>query len=189
MRVGLGIDQAMGKTGVAIIQENLELVDVACISLARSGDARLYELAERLTAFAAYPIFWVAMEGLSLGSVNRLGLLGEVSGAVKLWSQSRLGLLPLVVAPSQLKLFATGKGQASKAQVVRYAVSNHGAALEQLVPETAKAWKEAKGQADPVGHDMADAITLAEIAVLAGTSQRPRTRAQAEVLKKLKADK
>lgn len=137
------------------------------------GSERLREIYRRLDGFAdTYPELRpqvATVEGPSLGSIHRGFDLGEASGVVKVWATLRYGLFPLVVTPSQLKLFATGNGATKdKGPVVQYAVRrfNHPFTLE--------------------ANDAADASVLAEIGFLLFSGARPGTRAQAEVVRALK---
>lgn len=133
------------------------------------GAKRLRRIYDELQAtVSAYQGPWgcPTIEGPSLGSTHREFDLGEASGVVKLWLLSHTQEEPQVVAPAQLKLFATGNAQASKDEVQEYVTAR----FDQEVD----------------GDDAADAAVLAEIAWYLTTKARPRTRVQAEVLHALR---
>lgn len=105
-----------------------------------------------------------ALEGPSLDSVHREFDLGEVSGVARLLAYRLSGAEPLVVAPTLLKKFATGRGGASKEDVLHAVKTATGLAL--------------------TNDDEADAVVLAWVA-RAGHTGQVATRAQAEVVKTL----
>lgn len=106
------------------------------------------------------------IEGPSLNSSHREYDLGEGSGVLKLWLMENTGQEPWIVAPTQLKLFATGDAHATKEVVQRYVEERFAQKVD--------------------GDDASDAAVLAEISWYLGTGARPKTRAQAEVLHALK---
>lgn len=66
----------------------------------------------------AYDDVHVAMEGYAMGRTFNREKLGELGGVVKLAHATVFGSDPLVVPPTSLKKFITGKGNASKKEVV-----------------------------------------------------------------------
>lgn len=79
-----------------------------------SGVTRLTEIRDFLTAqitssLRGYKIADVAMEGYAFGS-QMANMLGELGGMVKLAVYETLGIRPLIVPPTSLKKFVTGKG-------------------------------------------------------------------------------
>lgn len=66
----------------------------------------------------AYDEVHVAMEGYAMGRTFNREKLGELGGVVKLAHATVFGSDPLVVPPTTLKKFVTGKGNASKKEVV-----------------------------------------------------------------------
>ena len=103
-----------------------------------------------------------ALEGPSLGSTHREFDLGEVSGVVRQAVYHSWSIEPLVVAPTQLKLFATGNSSSDKDAVVN-AVN--------------KQWG-----IDTSNDNVADAVTLAQIARAAHLGIRCATRRQMDVV-------
>jgi crossover junction endodeoxyribonuclease RuvC len=67
----------------------------------------------------------VAMEGYSFGSANRAHMAGELGAAVKL-ALYDLGSVPLIIPPSSVKKYATGKGNAKKDLMILACYKNWG---------------------------------------------------------------
>lgn len=82
----------------------------------------------------------IAMEGYSYGSQLNREKLGELGGLVKMVSFLLFGKSPTVFAPTTLKQFITGKGNASKEDMV--------VAIQRIDPEV-------------TNHNVADAYGLA----------------------------
>lgn len=132
---------------------------------------------ERLTAIYRFVIDAVearnarvlhaALEGPSLASVHREFDLGEASGVVRLALYHLMAVEPLVVAPSQLKVFAAGWGDADKDEVLNAVNRQWGTAL--------------------ADDNEADAVVLAQIARAVHLRTRCATRKQAEVVHALLA--
>lgn len=106
-----------------------------------------------------------AVEGPSLKSKHREFDLGEVSGVVRYAIYSFWAVEPLVVAPVQLKLYATGLAGADKDEVLNAVNHTWGTAL--------------------TDDNEADAVVLAQIARSAHLRTRCATRKQQEVVAKL----
>jgi crossover junction endodeoxyribonuclease RuvC len=66
----------------------------------------------------------VALEGYSYASPNQAHQMGELGGPVRLLLY-RLGIPMVVVQPSGLKKFATGKGNANKDQMLAAAIRRY----------------------------------------------------------------
>lgn len=83
------------------------------------GAARLAFIREVFLHFLGKnSIQGVAIEGYSVGSVNRPFDLGEVSGVLRQTVYTATGLECVVVPPSTLKKYATGLSHASKEQMI-----------------------------------------------------------------------
>ena len=113
----LGVDQALRKIGVCVLQGS-EGVDLKLIlpPVDLRGPERLQYLRDALWNYLApYKgrITKCAMEAQSLGSIGDLDQLGQINGVVQVLL-SDLGTTPLLVAPALLKKFVTGQGQATK---------------------------------------------------------------------------
>jgi crossover junction endodeoxyribonuclease RuvC len=66
----------------------------------------------------------VAMEGYAFGS-QMANMLGELGGMVKL-TLLEFNIYPLIVPPTNLKKYATGKGNIPKSQIILYVYKNFG---------------------------------------------------------------
>jgi crossover junction endodeoxyribonuclease RuvC len=115
-------------------------------------------------ATAPDPLQGGAIEGCSYGSTHREFALGEVSGLLRADLYDR-GVDLLVVPPTMLKKFATGRGHATKTQVMT--------AVETL-------WG-----AKDLDDNSADAVVLAQIA-RAFRQGVYHHRCQAEVIRALR---
>jgi len=72
------------------------------------------EIKKRLDNVKKYVIM---LEGYSMGAKGRLFDIGEATGIFKLFL-SQENIKPLVIAPTQIKKLATGKGNANKFQML-----------------------------------------------------------------------
>lgn len=162
----IGVDPGLRAPAAAIVSQEGKLVAAATFTISREsrGATRLTEVYDALLAFAApWGSFEASgIEGPSLGSTHREYDLGEGSGVLKLGLfRIAEGEEPVIIEPTRLKLFATGRGDADKEEVMEYVVRNHGAVD---------------------GTDAADAAVIALIVHGLRYKTRPATRAQAEVL-------
>lgn len=161
----LGVDQSLREPGIALVNEGGKV----CLALSSKvsqtlrGGQRLAHIQKTLlNTVGALQVLYAAMEGPSLNSAHREFDLGEVSGVVRATIFDSWAIEPLIVPPTQLKLFAAGRGGASKTEVIN-AVN--------------KAWNVS------VDNDnVADAIVLAQIARAAHSGGRCDTRYQADVI-------
>lgn len=111
------------------------------------------------------------MEGYSYGSAGRVFEIAEGAGVIKL-ALAQHGIIPVIVAPSQLKKFSTGKGMWPKA-VAKLKVWE--AANNLNIAETIPA-KE---------FDRSDSTVLCRIAQVIGTKEMLTIRASLEVIHEL----
>lgn len=124
----IGIDQsysgfaitAMNDTGsrTTVYKSDLRGVD-------RLADIQKH-LVETLTNYHNYiPIKDAAIEGYAFGS-QMSNMLGELGGMVKLTLRG-FGIYPLIIPPTTLKKYVTGKGQGiSKSQIMLHAYKKWG---------------------------------------------------------------
>lgn len=117
MPVYVGVDQALRKIGVCVLRGD-EGVDLKLLLPPADlrGPERLQYLRDALWNYLSPyqgKIAKSAMEAQSLGSMGDLDQLGQINGVVQVLL-SDLGTAPLLVAPSLLKKFVTGQGQATK---------------------------------------------------------------------------
>jgi len=167
MQLYLGVDQSLQRPGLALVAPDGTVVHTATTRVGEKvrGAKRLTAIyrfvVDALTARNAI-VLHAALEGPSLDSVHREFDLGEASGVVRLALYHLKAVEPLVVAPSQLKLFAAGRGDADKDEVLNAVNQQWGTAL--------------------TDDNEADAVVLAQIARAAHQRTRCSTRKQAEVV-------
>jgi len=112
-----------------------------------------------------------AVEGPALGATSRADDLGQVRGVILL-TLYRHGIPSLIVAPTSLKKFATGHGQAKKDKMIQTAVAE---LKRELNDDEADAyWLSRIAQAY---HDEGETLTRAQREVLHGI-RNPKTRMQ-----------
>lgn len=117
----IGIDPSLLRTGYA-----MEGGEVGTISPPKGvrGPGRLMYIRDAILSLLDEGVTFVAYEGYAMGRfAGRAFDLGELGGVLKVvfWERK----LPfLIVPPSSLKLFATGKGNADKSRVCE-AMSRH----------------------------------------------------------------
>lgn len=174
-----GLDLSLSATGIASVNDvgaaAMETIRMPSIPIGsldnRAPLERIRAICRQVHGWIGLqgPNFIVCMEGLSFGSNDpsaqeRAGL----HFAMRM-SLDDIGIVPAIVAPTQVKKFATGKGNADKALVMMHVFKNWG-----LTP----------------GNDNeADAFVLAKIgACLLGFSE-PTNQAQREVLEAIRAPK
>ena len=113
MRNIIGLDLSLTSTGVAIGDSQFAIASKA------TGVERLNEISRAIAElFVDMPEPAVVMEGYSFGSRNSQShSIGELGGVVKLtlWG---LGVPFVIVPPTSRAKFATGRGNASKSEVV-----------------------------------------------------------------------
>jgi len=165
-----GIDPSLRGTGLAYLADGeFDLIGLPEKKLV--GVERLAALRTRLRnvldILADYRTFAV-IEGYSYDSVGRLAQLGEWGGVIRVELYTR-GIQFVVPTPAQLKQFVTGRGDATKEQMIEAVESVYG--LEVADDD-----------------DLADAAGLARLGYvyLTGDSQR---RCELEVVKSMKAPK
>lgn len=113
MRNVIGLDLSLTSTGVAVGDRQF------AITSKLSGVERLNEISRAIAElFVDMPEPAVVMEGYSFGSRNSQShSIGELGGVVKLtlWG---MGVPFVIVPPTSRAKFATGRGNASKSEVV-----------------------------------------------------------------------
>lgn len=163
----LGIDQAAINTGFVLLERgtNVPVVQRLINTKGYDGGYRLQFLFSSIRdAIGGRKVSAAALEGYSMDSVHRAMDLGEIGGIVRL-ALVQENITYLVVPPSSLKKYVTGRGDADK---------------DKMMDAVARKWGVTIPQ-----NDVADAYGLAHLArasVLGGT----RDRAEAEVLQLFK---
>ena len=107
----IGIDPSYSGFGITVLMYDEYFTQV--IKFDNSGSTRLANIYEYLQNYLEsitdeHPIKEVAMEGYAYGS-QMSHMLGELGGVVKL-ALHYYGIEPLIVAPTSLKKYVTGKG-------------------------------------------------------------------------------
>lgn len=165
----LGVDQALGNTGVVVLSADshrpLYLDTIRTGST--KGAKRLQLIRDSLTRIIqAYGVTFAALEGYSIRSVNRPFDLGEVGGVVRLcFLDQRVEYV--TVAPTSLKKYVSGSGRADKKIMRRATLEKWGIDIDQ--------------------NDACDAYGLAHIARAIRESLPTTDRAELEVVRGLKA--
>lgn len=130
----MGLDLSLTSTGVC------NILGVNCSLLTSTkGDERLMWFDEQYRQLAESPgrPDLIVLEGYAYGRPNQAHQIGELGGVVRL--RLRRESIPYVtVPPSTLKKYATGKGNASKDQVLIAAVKRSG--IEFNNNDEADAW-------------------------------------------------
>lgn len=109
----LGIDQSLTGSGVSIIDAN-EILYKGLIKSKRNGTKRLIDIKNQILELNnKFRPDYVAMEGYGFMTKGRAFELGELGGMIKVMF-TELGKEPMVVHPSHLKKYITGKGNADK---------------------------------------------------------------------------
>ena len=121
--VGVGIDQSYSGFAVAAVNDSGYAVEV--YKGKGAGVDRLIDiqkfLLSRLDGCSEYGIKNIAMEGYAPAAKFGANMSGELGAAVKLCIRNAYDIpvdYPLVVAPSTLKKYVTGKGNVQKQQVM-----------------------------------------------------------------------
>ena len=154
MAATIGIDASLRRTGFAKwdTEEGFSYRAVSPPKTLVAGRrlAWFYHYFEDLLCTYSQPIAGAAIEGYSYGSHGRLAQLGELGGVFRVLLAQHCGAY-VVVAPSQLKKFMTGKGGGAR----NVTKQNMILAANRLLTEDPLA---------PHQDDEADAIGLAHVA-------------------------
>lgn len=123
MALYLGIDQALNKIGVCIIENSKNIISKRIKTpCSLKGTDRLIFLRNELqTLLAPFKnnVTHASMEAQSLGSIGDIDQLGQINGIVQI-VLADAGLAHFFkVPPASLKKFVTGNSQASKQQMIR----------------------------------------------------------------------
>lgn len=119
----IGIDQSYTGFGLVTLDGEIQSLNVWKFKNLGSESGRLNDIYDTLLAYFKdchenYEAVHMAMEGYAHGSKFNREKLGELGGIVKLaWFKAN-GNDPVIVAPTVLKKFVTGKGTASKDQML-----------------------------------------------------------------------
>lgn len=117
MRV-IGLDLSLTSTGVALPDGSVRRITVKAV-----GVERLVRIADAVRRLAVADL--AVIEGYAFGRQNQAAHLGELGGVIRV-SLFGLGVPYVEVPPALLKKFATGKGNASKEDMLVAAVKRLG---------------------------------------------------------------
>lgn len=109
----LGIDQSLTETGVTILSQK-EILYKGLVKSKRKGIKRLLDIKNQLMDInREYKPDYVVMEGYGFMTKGRAFELGELGGVIKVMF-TEIGKEPIIIHPSHLKKYITGKGNADK---------------------------------------------------------------------------
>jgi hypothetical protein len=129
--VYVGIDQSYGGFGITFLDAENKTDYYSIVYKAEGlGVARLRNIqAFIMDTLVNYTLVDVAMEGYAYGREFGIALSGELSGMVKL-TLLDFGIYPLIVPPTNLKKYVTGKGNGiSKSQMLLHVFRKWGAEI------------------------------------------------------------
>lgn len=160
----MGIDPSLASTGIVVLTGTAPLSKA--ITTNTSGVARLAVLEYAVATFAEYHLpELTAIEGYAFGARGAaMFSLGELGGVLRLLFH-RHGLRFIDVPPSQVKKFATGRGNAKKDEIMLAVYKRWGVEFKTS--------------------DEADAYVLARIALALTEGDDKLTEFQREVIKSL----
>lgn len=148
-RYYVGIDQSYSSTGLVILDRDTDVVRSYAIKAGKPTwpfHERLTELWHQISMqLPEAEETIICMEGAAFGAEFNVFMLGELSGALK-YCMATAGYKYFIVAPTVLKKYATGSGNATKPYVAAYVRS--------------------KWRFDSSSNDIVDAYVLAKIAEL-----------------------
>jgi crossover junction endodeoxyribonuclease RuvC len=113
----LGIDASLTGTGIAYIINNM-LIQKNRLNTKSTGVKRLIEIEDKLKAsIDSFAPNLVLIEGYAYAAQNQAHQIGELGGVIR--RMLHKSMVPWIeVAPSQVKKFATGKGNAKKELII-----------------------------------------------------------------------
>lgn len=120
----VGLDQSYSGFGIVVIDTHDKGFRLWKFPPTESAGMRLGEIYVRcVTLFTQlqeeYDEVHIAMEGYANGRTFNREKMGELGGVVKMSHATVFGVDPIVVPPTSLKKFVTGKGTASKDDMVK----------------------------------------------------------------------
>ena len=123
--VYVGIDQSYSGFAITLLNNKGFFTTVYKSEL--RGVDRLYDIQDHLiSSLQLRDIKDVAIEGYAFGS-QMANMLGELGGVVKLTLRNEFNQYPLIVPPTVLKKYVTGKGQGiSKSQIMLHVFKKWG---------------------------------------------------------------
>lgn len=168
MPVVMGIDPSLTSTGLVVLS-NSELISSETIGIKEKGIARLLELQNILEGrLFTYKPDLVVIEGYAFARSNQAHQMGELGGMIRmLLTQKRVPWIE--VAPTQVKKFATGKGNAAKDLILMNVYKRWGVEFD--------------------SNDIADAYVLARIGLAVSGDMKGLTQDQVKIVKAVRQKK
>jgi len=117
-RIFAGIDPSLRSTGLVIIGSGI--LDISKITPKNIDGVKRLQYIRDAVNIKTKDCEAVCVEGPSLYSVNRADDIGQLRG-VLLVTLADMGIPTIVIPPTSLKKFATGRGDASKEQMIEAA--------------------------------------------------------------------
>lgn len=107
----LGLDISLSGTGIVLLADNYQLVDTLLITSNHKGVERLFHIENTFMKYIDVfsNIKLCCVEGYAYQERGKVFEIGEVTG-LYLLNLFKLGIPFIKAAPSQLKKYATGKG-------------------------------------------------------------------------------
>jgi len=125
-KVYVGIDQSYSGFAITLLDAATGEHQTTVYKSEKRGIDRLRDIQSHvMSVLVGYEIVDVAMEGYAFGS-QMANMLGELGGMVKL-TLLNFGVYPLIVPPTNLKKYVTGKGNGvPKSQMLLYVYKKWG---------------------------------------------------------------
>lgn len=127
MKYYMGLDLSLTGTGIVVIDENSEVV----VSETIKNDMRGMQRLEYIKSKVSYRVgncdpVVICIEDYAMGiRVGQTFSIGELGGVIKLYLYG-VHKDPVLVSPTKLKKFVTGKGVADKDIMMMYVFKNFG---------------------------------------------------------------
>ncbi len=166
----LGLDPSLTGTGLSVVDNDNLLFSECYKPKNKTGPKRLIEIRHKISeVIDKYQPELICLEGYSFGSRGRaLFQIGELGGLIRVLMH-KTGIKWIEVTPSQVKKFATGKGNCGKDII-----------LQQVYRRWGMEFKTS---------DEADAFVLAKIGTILLGHKEELIKAQEEVIGVLEGDK
>jgi|WetSurSiteA1Bulk_404760.scaffolds.fasta_scaffold00070_33 crossover junction endodeoxyribonuclease RuvC len=148
----IGMDFAFAKSGLAILDENANIISEGVIvtSPKHSDEERLIQILDVLNKLDQTDIKLVYLEGLSYGSQGRsVSQIGAVHYLTRIFLYKNK-INYKIISPSELKKFITGKGNAKKDLMLLNIYKKFGIAYED--DNLADAYSLARMALEEYGH-------------------------------------
>ena len=111
----VGIDASLTCTGIAKYSDTSDIMDTYIIKPKETGVKRLCFIRNTIVDVVNHTDL-VVLENYSYASANQAHQIGELGGILRVLFYEKQ-IRYIVVAPGQVKKFATGKGNAKKEQI------------------------------------------------------------------------